>query len=124
MAIICGLHFRGQGKARDAVEALNIAEERVKNGESMVIFPKAQGLRRRNGEFKNGAFRIAKNTGVQVIPVAIEGTYKVWEQKHKISKATVKARVLPPIQTEGMTREEYRAIGERVRQLIVEAKPE
>lgn len=120
-----GCIFVDREKPRDAVEALNIAEERVKNGESMVIFP--EGTRSKTGEigeFKNGAFRIAKNTGVQVIPVAIEGTYKVWEQKHKISKATVKARVLPPIQTEGMTKEEYKLIGEKVRQLIVDAKPE
>ena len=75
------------------------------------------------GEFKNGAFRVAKNTGVPIVPVALEGTYKAWEEKKRISPAKVKVRVLPPIETEGMTREEYKAIGAKVRELIVNAKP-
>lgn len=119
-----GCIFVNREKPREAVAALDMAEEKVRNGESFIIFP--EGTRSKNGEvgeFKNGAFRVAKNTGVPIVPVALEGTYKAWEEKKRISPAKVKVRVLPPIETEGMTREEYKTIGAKVRELIVNAKP-
>lgn len=50
----------------------------LKSGKSMSIFP--EGTRCRNGKmgrFKKGAFVVANMTQVPVVPVAIEGSYKI-----------------------------------------------
>jgi len=58
--------------------------DKVKNGISIFIFP--EGTRNKNkddltdiGEFKDGSFKIASKTGCKIIPVAITGTNRVFE---------------------------------------------
>ena len=50
-------------------------------------------------------------------------TYKAMEANHMwIHPASVQVKVLPPVPTQGMSREEAKCIGERVRSLILEAR--
>lgn len=56
-------------------------------GESVVVFP--EGTRSKGdamGEFKAGAFRIACKAGAPVVPVAIDGSYKIMEANHNLMK--------------------------------------
>lgn len=58
--------FIDRENPREAVKALNETAENIKNGYSMVIFP--EGTRSRSdtvGEFKHGAFKIAKSAAVR-----------------------------------------------------------
>ena len=72
--------------------------------------------------FRSG-FRAALKAGVPVVPVVIDGTYRAMEANHMwIKPAAVKVQVLEAIPTAGMSREESKEIGERVRGLIAEAK--
>ena len=58
--------------------------DKVKNGISIFIFP--EGTRNKNkddstdiGEFKDGSFKIASKTGCKIVPVAITGTNRIFE---------------------------------------------
>lgn len=117
--------FIDRDNARQSVAALGQASRNMtERGRSFIIFP--EGTRSRGdavGEFKNGGFRAALKAGVPVVPVVIDGTYRAMEANNmKIRSAQVKLTVLPPVPTKGLSREEGKVIGEKVRALIVAAK--
>lgn len=117
--------FIDRSNARQSVAALGeAAKTMVERQRPMIVFPEGTRSRGENiGEFKNGGFRAALKAGVPLVPVVIDGTYRVMEANHMwIKPAAVKIRVLEPIPTEGMSREESKQIGERVRGLILEAR--
>lgn len=72
-----------KSSAKSMISAINL----LKSGKSLVIFP--EGTRNKGGEikeFKEGAFRIAQKAKVAVIPVSINGSYKVMEANGGIIK--------------------------------------
>lgn len=63
------------------------AEKRLKGGMSLVAFP--EGTRSRNGKmrpFKRGAYQLAVEFGLPVVPVSISGSYEIMPKDSKISK--------------------------------------
>ena len=120
-----GCVFIDRDNARQSVAALGEASREItQRGRSFIIFP--EGTRSRGdamGEFKNGGFRAALKAGVPVVPVVIDGTYRAMEANHMwIHPAHVRVTVLPAIPTQGMSREESKAIGERVHDMIAAVK--
>lgn len=77
----------------------------VSYGRSLMIYP--EGTRSRDGAlqaFKKGAFRIAIDTGLDVIPLAVEGSWEAWPPGSKIIRGgTVKVTVGEPISVDGLT---------------------
>lgn len=70
-------------------------------------------------EFKGGAFMMATKAEAPVLPVAIEGTCRMFEGNGKrVRKGRVILSVLPPIPTKGLSREEQKELPEKVRRLI------
>ena len=96
----------------------------LEQGKSMVVFP--EGTRSRGdqmNEFKAGAFRMACKAGAPVVPVAIDGSYKIMEANHNLMKpAHVTITILPPIETAGMDRAAQHALGEETAARIAQAK--
>ena len=91
----------------------------VKNGRSLVIFP--EGTRSKNGQlgkFKGGAMKIAMETGAKVVPVLIEGSRERLEATGNVTPGTVYVTFLDPIETKGLTKEEFFEMPEKIRQLI------
>jgi len=69
-------------KGMSAMESLDIAAQRIKNGGSVLLF--AEGTRTKDGKlqsFKRGPFYLAVRSGVPVIPLTINGTYKILPKK-------------------------------------------
>ena len=102
------------------MECLRQAQELLGQGYSVVIFP--EGTRNSGGplgEFKAGAIRMATRAGVPVVPVCIDGSHLLMKKGSLwIHPAKVNIRILPPISTEGMARDEIRALPEQLRQQI------
>ena len=86
----------------------------------MVIFP--EGTRSKCGqigEFKAGSFKLATKAKVPIVPITIDGTYKLLEaNRGRIRPADVRVTIHPAIQTEGISREEEYALPERVKGII------
>ncbi len=77
------------------------------------------------GEFKAGAFRIACKAGAPVVPVAIDGSYKIMEANHNLMKpAHVNITILPPVETAGLGRTAQHELAAQVAQAIAAAKGE
>ncbi|WP_028544447.1 lysophospholipid acyltransferase family protein [Paenibacillus taiwanensis] len=115
--------FVDRKNVRQAMNSLNEAAELVKNGHSIVIFP--EGTRSKGdpiGEFKSGGFRVATKTGAPIVPIRINGSYKLMEANGNwIRPATVKVTILPPVPTAGLTKEDTAALPEQIKELIVQA---
>ena len=120
---LLGCVFVKRDDIRASVKALNDATAIVENGKSFVIFPEGtryKGEEGGAGEFKAGAFRIAIKTGAPVVPVAISGARGLFEAHgNRTTPGTVRIRVLPPIQTAGMSRAEQKELPAAVRQTIL-----
>ncbi len=61
-----------------ALNSLNAAKKIIKNGTSVIFFP--EGTRSRTGQmgdFKKGAFYMALDLGIPVLPITIIGTGKI-----------------------------------------------
>jgi 1-acyl-sn-glycerol-3-phosphate acyltransferase len=92
-----------------AIESLNRASRRVSEEKSAIIlFP--EGTRSpdgRLGRFKKGAFVLAINNGVPVIPVGISGSRAVMPKgSFRIRPGEIRIRVGEPVPTKGLTSRE------------------
>ena len=114
--------FLDREDPRKAMAALNEAIENLKKGYSIAIFPEGTRNKGEEGtlqEFKGGAFRIATKAKAPVVPVAITGSRDIMENNHMwMHPAHETIRILPPIETEGLTREEIKALPERTAEAI------
>ena len=102
---------------------LDPLRQALQEGSSLIIFPEGtryKGEEGGAGEFKQGAFRIAVKTGAPVVPVAITGARALFENNGNLCHpGTVRIKVLPPIQTAGMSRAEQKQLPDAVRQTIL-----
>jgi HAD superfamily hydrolase (TIGR01490 family) len=100
--------FVDRGDPEQARRALEPAVQRLREGISLVIAP--EGTRSATpmlGPFKKGAFHVAMQAGVPVVPVVIRNAGELmWRGATTIHSGTVQVRVLPPIPTDGWTTEE------------------
>jgi 1-acyl-sn-glycerol-3-phosphate acyltransferase len=113
-----------RGFGPSAVEAIAKCREALANRVSVMIFP--EGTRSTTADllpFKDGAFRLAIDAGVPVLPLALYGTSTAL-RKHdwRFGRSTAVVRVLDPIDTAGLTPDDVPALKERVRSAIVEAR--
>jgi 1-acyl-sn-glycerol-3-phosphate acyltransferase len=117
--------FLDRKNMRQSVKAMEEAVNTVKKGYSLVIFP--EGTRSRGGpvaEFKAGSFRLALKAGVPVVPVSIDGSWRIYEANKKLGKnVTVKVTIHPAIPTAGLSREESSALPEQVRAVVMSVLP-
>lgn len=100
---IVEVNRQAHGSSRQAInDGVKVAAER---GYSLLVFP--EGTRSRTAEllpFKKGAFRIAIDTGLPLLPVVIEGTNRVNKPEGKIFHGgRARMRILAPIETAAMT---------------------
>ena len=115
-----------RGAGRSAVKALRRCREVLDRKVSVIIFP--EGTRSASGEmlpFKDGAFRLAIDAGVPILPLAVSGTGTAL-RKHswKVGRSRAFVRVLEPVETTGMTTRDVPALRDRVRDLIAAARTE
>ncbi|NJP38729.1 lysophospholipid acyltransferase family protein [Alkalicoccus luteus] len=72
--------FIDRNDRRQSVAAIREGAEKLKAGCSLVIFP--EGTRNRGGQpgqFKKGSLKLAQLSGVPIIPVTTDGSYKMME---------------------------------------------
>lgn len=94
-----------RGERDSAAAAMGTCKRWLDKGMPIMIFP--EGTRSKTKEllpFKDGAFRLAIETGADVLPLAVSGTRRALP-KHSWRFATSTARVTvgTPISTKGMT---------------------
>jgi 1-acyl-sn-glycerol-3-phosphate acyltransferase len=113
-----------RGFGPSALEAMERCRQALSRRVSVMIFP--EGTRSRTAEllpFKDGAFRLAIETGVPILPLAVSGTSTAL-RKHdwRFGKSVAEVRVLEPVETTGLVLADVPALKARVRKMIIEAR--
>lgn len=87
-----------------ALRSLEEAKRRIVNGTSVMFFP--EGTRSPNGRllrFKRGAFRMALDLGLPILPLTINGTRDVLPARSvDLTPGAARLVIHPPIPTEGL----------------------
>jgi putative phosphoserine phosphatase/1-acylglycerol-3-phosphate O-acyltransferase len=116
-----GVVFVDRGDKKKAIKALEPAVEALKSGTSIAIAP--EGTRSRTtkmGKFKKGAFHMAMQAGVPIVPMVIKNAHDAMPKGSMfIRPSTIYVTVLPPISTEHWTKENLDQRIEEVRNLFL-----
>lgn len=121
--------FVDKSSARRAAESIREAGALIRQGYSVLMYP--EGLRTYSpalGDFQKGAFVLATEAGVPVVPVVQPDNYAVFDERRRISRpGTVRVLVGAPVPTAHLARREAPALAEAVRQrmerMLAEAAP-
>lgn len=112
--------YMEKDNARQNYTALQSAREIIGMGRSVVVYP--EGIISTNpnmGEFKRGAFKLAIATSTPIVPVIIDGTWKVMGEKNDaIIPANIKVRILPPVSTKELSRSDQQQLLEQINSSI------
>lgn len=128
--LVTGLFFRSiditvnRDSNISAYRAFKKAEERLKNGVTMIIFPEGKigdNYPPSLHEFKNGPFRLAIDLKVPIIPVSSPNAWKrLWDDgtKYGTSPGVCDYSVHKPIKTTNLTADDADALRDKVYQII------
>ena len=112
--------FIERNDPRASLKAINQGIEYIEQGFSLVIFP--EGTRSKGpmpGEFKKGALKLATKPGVPIVPVSLNGSYRMFEEEGYLKGAPIDIMVHEPIETKGISRKEEKELTEKVEQIII-----
>lgn len=94
-----------RSRGKQALKSIGEAAQKIAAGTSVVIFP--EGTRTRDGkmqDFKAGAMVLAIKSGVDIVPVAIKGSYEILPKgKLLIKPGNISIQVGAPIATRNYT---------------------
>ncbi len=106
---------------RASLEAIKRGVELLQQGYSLVIFP--EGTRSKGpvpGPFMKGSLKLATKPGVPIVPVSMNGTYKMYEQTGVLRSAVIDIIVHEPIETGGLSRQEEKELNARVEKIVTD----
>jgi 1-acyl-sn-glycerol-3-phosphate acyltransferase len=107
---------------RTAVKSFDLAVQRIRKGNTVVVFPEEGRSRERTMRpFQRGGFLLALRSELPILPIAIDGTYDVYSANAKwIRPGPVTIRVGTPIPTAGLTVRDKDRLLEESRQQILQ----
>lgn len=126
---LVGLPFRFAGVAfvdrkggKDPRKALAPAVKKLHDGISIVIAPEGtRSLTPTLGPFKTGAFFLAKEAGVPIVPIVIRNAGELmWRDSYTLKSGTIQVVVQPPIDVSGWATEHMREHVAEVRQVYAD----
>jgi 1-acyl-sn-glycerol-3-phosphate acyltransferase len=109
-----------RSRSVDAMKSIEQAVEKIRSGASVLLF--AEGTRTLDGklqQFKRGAFNLAVKAGVPVVPLTINGSYRLLP-KHSmvVHPGRVELVLESPIEIRGSDKQEEQRVMEEVRMAI------
>ena len=121
---MAGFIFVDNSTARNAQRSVKDAMNKLKHGRSLVIFP--EGARSPDGHlqrFKRGAYQIAVEQQLPIIPVTLNGPYKVmpigsWDFRPHRLQMIIHPPVIPPLKTDNDNKEILQSLVDTTRNTI------
>lgn len=119
---ILGGLFIDRSNIRKAISTINKGVRRIKSGGGMLIFPEGHRSKGRGLlPFHPGSLKLATSSVAPIIPVAIEGSYEVFEKNYRVVSFPVKISFLPVIDTASLPPKERKlALSDRIFSVIKE----
>ena len=105
---------------REALRVIGSASELLANGFSLAIFP--EGTRSKQHEmasFKPGSFKFAEKGNVPILPITLDGSYKMFEETGSFKPGqTIKIKVHPLVHIEKMDRHQQKEAAVEIENII------
>lgn len=107
---------------RTAVKSLELAGDRIRKGNTIVIFPEeGRSSERTMKPFQRGAFLLALRSELPVLPIAVDGTYDVFRVgARKVTPGVVTIKAGRAIETAGRSVREKEQVATEARAQIAE----
>lgn len=117
---IAGHVFVDQSNLKSMKETITKAEEQLEKGVSITIFPEgARTYTGKMGRFKRGAFIIAKEMGLPIVPVTVNGPFDVMKiHSYLINPGKMELIIHEPIPTKGLTDEDIPALIDKSHEIV------
>lgn len=118
-ALALGSAFIVRNSPHRGRKAIVRGVESIRRGKAMAIYP--EGTRSRGRAmlpFKKGSLKLATMAEATIVPVTIDGSFRVWEERHRIRPAAVTVRFHDPIPTAGLDADGRKSLSDRVRAAI------
>ena len=111
--------FIDRKSMRASLEAINTAAANVSKGYSQMIFPEGTRSKGRpHIEFKPGSFKLAFKSKAPIVPVTLDGTWRIYEEHNDVRSAHVKMIVHDPIETENLSKEEMQSLPATIEKIV------
>ena len=103
-----------------AVKSFDLAGERIRKGNTIVVFPEeGRSRERKMRPFQRGGFLLALKSELPIVPVAIKGTFDVMRaDSMRVRSGPVTVTLTPPIATEGMSLRDKETLSNEARARI------
>jgi len=114
--------FIDRTNPKRSIKSMDEAARRLPAGVSVAVF--AEGTRQDDGvgrEFKSGAFLMAVRNGLPILPVTVNGSWRVMPDKRSLSfrPGPIQVVIGEPIETTGYSRRTLDELVERTRAAVV-----
>ncbi len=120
--------FMDRSSIRKSGEAIIEGIKILKSGHSLVIFPEGTRSKGDNmGDFKAGSLKLATKSKVPIVPVTMNGSYKIMENSKKkwiVKPSHVNLYIHPAIETANLTKEEQDVLPTKVYEIIKSKLPQ
>ncbi|KAK6200391.1 uncharacterized protein RJT21DRAFT_43600 [Scheffersomyces amazonensis] len=124
--LLSGTFFLDRSKGDKAKKVLDTALVSLKkDNRALFIFPEGTRSRTEKLEFlpfKKGAFHLAKQAGIPIVPIVVSNTSNIFSSKRKIfNTGEITIEVLPPVSTDSLvTKEDVGNLCNKVRDDMLE----
>lgn len=112
--------FVDRNNPKSIIETLHKAEKTLQDGMSMVVFP--EGSRSPDGQlhrFKKGAFQLAVDLNLPVVPLTIDGAYRIMSRNaYTITPGKMILTIHPPIWPDAEQKHDIQELMEKSYQTI------
>ncbi|MCL2720219.1 MAG: 1-acyl-sn-glycerol-3-phosphate acyltransferase [Treponema sp.] len=103
--------FIDRSNIRKAIRTINKGVQRIKAGGGMLIFPEGHRSKGRGLlPFHPGSLKLATSAEAPIIPVAIQGSYVIFEKNKRVVSTSVRISFLKPIETASLPTEDRKHI--------------
>lgn len=112
--------FVDNTSATTRTNTIKIAKKQIRNGVSIMLFP--EGSRTKTGKmnrFKRGAFHIAYDLELPIVPLTINGPYDILKQgSYKLNSGKMELIIHKPIPTKGIDENQIPHIMDQTKEII------
>jgi 1-acyl-sn-glycerol-3-phosphate acyltransferase len=112
--------FLDRKDLRQSARAIGRGVEDLRTGRSLIVFP--EGTRSKSGvmnRFKDGSFKLATRSGAAIVPLTIDGSYRLLEgNRGRITPGRVRLHIHPPIRIRDLSNADKETLTETVQRII------
>ena len=115
-----GCIFINRSNIKESIRTINKELQTISSGRPILVFPEGTRSKANNiGMFQPGTLKmLTKIENIEVVPLTIVNTYKVFEEHGRIENENIKLYVHKPIKTSDLSKDEAKIFPEKLKSII------